>query len=58
MRYMGTLEYWERMYDRLFLKRMGPTMDAYHQMEGLEPGEDAFLKLAKELNFPLKKLNI
>jgi len=57
MRYMGTMEYWERMYDRLFLRRMGPTINTYNQ-GGLMPGEKSFLALAEKMKFPLKKVEI
>ncbi len=29
---MGTLEYWERQYDRLFLKRLVPSLLAFEPM--------------------------
>ena len=72
MRYMGTMEYWERAYDRTFLKRMLPTIDAYKPMEtslhleeeladafgngSMSRDEESFLLLAEELGHPLKKM--
>jgi len=72
MRYMGTMEYWERMYDRLFLKRLVPTLNAFRPMQpdivvpkedvddgnegGMSYDEVAFLELAKEMGYPLKKI--
>jgi len=65
VRYAGTMEYWERVYDRMFVKRLAPTLKAFVPMdvpvfesEGEETYDDemAFLELAKALGFPLKRL--
>lgn len=66
------MEYWERMYDRLFLKRLVPTLNAFRPMQpelvvpeedvddgdegGMSYDEVAFLELAKEMGHPLKKI--
>jgi hypothetical protein len=60
VRYMGTMEYWERIYDRVFVKRPTPSIEAYQPMEASmhseQDDEKVFLELAKELGFPLKRL--
>lgn len=71
------MEYWERQYDRLFLKRLVPSLLAFEPMmpSGIPPGkkeadkgndgdgggmsqdEVAFVHLADEMGFPLKKIH-
>ena len=32
VKYMGTIDYWERVYDRIFVTRLRPTIEAYKPM--------------------------
>ena len=33
MKHIGTIDYWERVYDRIFVTRLCPTIEAYKPMD-------------------------